>query len=138
MPTEREAYDEICAYTLTHGGLEFIHQHVVDAWAAQHATSDGKPIGITFALAGLYLHVEKQRTGREVQRAHMQMAKRKRAWPTFVLPENRGDLTALDVVAASPGLSRDHAIHAWAASVWRAFASNRATVIALLGEFGLP
>jgi hypothetical protein len=83
--TEREAYDEISAYTLTHGSADFIHQHVVDAFAAQHAKPDGKPIGITFALAGLYLHVEKGFSGPSVQRAHMQMA-RQRRWPRFVLP----------------------------------------------------
>lgn len=138
MLTEREACDEISAYTLTHGGRDFIHQHVVDAWAAQHATKDGKPIGITFALAGLYLHVEKQRTGREVQLAHIAMAKKKRTWPTFVLPQHRGDITAIDVLAAPEGEERDRAIHAWAESVWHAFADdNRAIVMGLLREYGL-
>ena len=138
MPTEREAYDEICAYTLTHGDPGFIHQHVVDAWAAQHATKDGKPIGITFALAGLYLHIECHYSGRAVQRVHMQMAKQKRTWPNFVLPTNRGPVTALDVLAAPPGDERDRAIHSWAESVWRAFAdSNRQIVIGLLKEYGL-
>ncbi|HKN67515.1 MAG TPA: DUF5946 family protein, partial [Gemmatimonadaceae bacterium] len=91
---ERDAYDELCAYTLTHGDVTFIHQHVVDAWAAQHATPESKPIGVTFALAGLYLHVERQLTGRQVQLAHMRMAKQKRDWPAFILPESRGTMTA--------------------------------------------
>src|SRR5256885_15775605 len=120
--TEREAYHELCAYTLTHEGRDFIHQYVVDAWAAQHATPDGKPIGITFALAGLYLHLEKQRTGREVQLAHMQMAKKKRTWPTFVLPANRGEVTAIDVLRAPEGPERHEAIDGWSASVWGAYA----------------
>ncbi len=136
MPTQKEAYDELCAYTLTHGDPKFIHQHVVDAFAAQHATDASKPIGVTFALAGLYLHVEKGLTGREVQRAHMAMAKQKRDWPRFVLPANRGDVTAVDVLAAREGPDRDRAIDSWCKSVWSAFApANRNTLIQLLAEY---
>ena len=136
--TEREAYDEICAYTLTHGDAEFIHQHVVDAFAAQHAAPDGKPIGITFALAGLYLHVEKDFSGRAVQRAHAQMARRKRELPRFLLPAERGKITALDVLKAPEGEERDRAIHEWCRSVWSAFApANRGTITKLLAEYHL-
>ena len=133
---ERDAYNELCAYTLTHGDLTFIHQHVVDAWAAQHATPESKPIGLTFALAGLYLHVERGLTGREVQLAHMRMAKQKRSWPTFVLPGDRGSITAVDVMRAPEGDERDKAIHAWAESVWRAFSANRPALVTLLAEYG--
>ena len=133
---EREAYDELCAYTLTHGNVAFIHQHVVDAWAAQHATAESKPIGVTFALAGLYLHVERQLTGRQVQLAHMKMARQKRGWPAFVLPNERGAITAVDVMRAPEGEQRDKAIGAWAESVWSAFSMNRPTVVALLAEYG--
>lgn len=135
MPTEREAYDELCAYTLTHGDPEFIHQHVVDAFAAQQATPESKPIGVTFALAGLYLHIEKLYSGREVQRAHMKMAQKKRTWPTFVLPTNRGAVTARDVLTVPEGPERDRAIHEWCASVWSAFSANRQAVIDLLAPF---
>jgi Family of unknown function (DUF5946) len=133
---ERQAYDELCAYTLTHGNVAFIHQHVVDAWAAQHASASSKPIGVTFALAGLYLHVERGLTGRQVQLAHMRMARQKRSWPAFVLPEKRGEITAIDVMRAPEGEERDKAIDAWAESVWSAFAMNRPTVVALLAEYG--
>jgi len=133
---ERDAYDELCAYTLTHGDITFIHQHVVDAWAAQHATPASKPIGVTFALAGLYLHVERQLTGRQVQLAHMKMARQKRSWPTFVLPEQRGAMVAIDVMRAPEGEERDRAIDAWAASVWNAFSMNRPTLVRLLAEYG--
>ena len=136
-PANRAAYDELCAYTLTHGDPVFIHQHVVDAFAAQHATPESKPIGVTFALAGLYLHVERGFTGREVQRAHMRMAKEKRTWPTFVLPKNRGELTAATVMAAPAGAERDAAIHGWCQAVWTAFSANRQTVIDLLREYDL-
>jgi uncharacterized protein DUF5946 len=138
LPGEREAYDELCAYTLTHGDPRFIHQHVVDAFAAQHATPKSKPIGVTFALAGLYLHLEKGFTGREVQRAHMQMARQKREWPKWILPSSRGIITAIGVLAKAKGPERDHAIDAWCKSVWSAFApANRDLVIQLLAHYRL-
>ena len=53
----RSAYDEVYVYTMGRPG--FILQHVVDAYGAQTASSDSKPIRIVFALVGLYLHVER-------------------------------------------------------------------------------
>lgn len=88
--TEQEAYDEVRYYSLSLGDPEFIHQHVVDAFTAQCADEHTKPIAITFALVGLYLHVEKGLTGRQVQRAHMELARTKRTWPAFTLPTDRG------------------------------------------------
>jgi hypothetical protein len=135
--SELDAYNELQAYTLGHGGSEFIHQHVVDAWMAQHAGTDTKPIGLTFALVGLYLHVERKLTGRQVQRAHMALAKHKRTWPSFVLPAGRGAMTAADVMAVPPGPERDRAIDAWCVSVWDAFRENRETVASLLEQSGI-
>src|SRR5436190_14425039 len=91
--SELDAYHELSAYTLTHGDPTFIHQNVVDAWAAQHAVEGGKPIGLTFALVGLYLHLERGFSGRYVQRAHMEMGRRKREWPAFDMPAQRGSMT---------------------------------------------
>ena len=59
MSTEHETYDELAYYTLAHPDPTFIHQHIVDAYAAQTAKQDIRPITITFALVGLYLSVEK-------------------------------------------------------------------------------
>lgn len=137
MTAEADAYHELCAYTLSHGDPTFIHQHVVDTWAAQHADQNTKPIGLTFALVGLYLHIEKGVTGRNVQRAHMIMAKRKRDWPRFTLPSDRGSITAIDVLAAPPGPERDKEIDDWCRSVWKAFEENRPALVALLGEYGI-
>lgn len=134
---EEEAYHELCAYTLGRGDPEFIHQHVVDAWAAQHATVHTKPIGVTFALVGLYLSVERAWSGRQVQRAHMELGKRKRTWPTFDLPAARGAMTAIDVMNAAEGSDRDEAIGAWCLSVWQAYADSRSRVIELLAEYGV-
>jgi hypothetical protein len=52
-PGERAAHDELSAYTLTHSDPSFIHQHVVDAFAVQHATRRSKAIGVAFGLIGL-------------------------------------------------------------------------------------
>jgi hypothetical protein len=137
MSSEQDVYNELCGYTLTRGDATFIHQHVVDVWAAQRATPESKPIGVAFALAGLYLHVEKGLSGRQVQLAHMKMARQKRTWPAFALPQDRGAVTAVDVMAAPEGIERDKAIDDWCASVWSAFAVNRGAVVALLREYDL-
>jgi len=137
VASEQEAYDELCCYTLAHGAPSFIHQHVVDAFAAQRADARSKRIGVTFALVGLYLHVERQFSGREVQRVHMQLGRQKRQWPELALPRDRGSMTAIDVMAASPGPERDRAIDAWCASVWNAFTDSRQTVVDVLSQYGI-
>lgn len=135
--SDRDAYHELSAYTLTHGGSEFIHQHVVDAFAAQHADETTKPMALTFALVGLYLHVERGLSGRQVQLVHMRLARRQRKWPTLSLPPDRGVLTAADVIRAAEGRDRDSAIHAWCAAVWHAFRDARPIIVRLLHEYGI-
>ena len=137
MPSELDAYHELSAYTLGHGSPSFIHQHVVDAWVAQHAVEGGKPIGLTFALAGLYLHLERGFSGRQVQRAHMEMGRRKREWPRFAMPAERGSITAIEVMAAPEGPERDSAIDDWCRSVWHAFAASRPAIEALVRAYGI-
>jgi hypothetical protein len=133
MDTMRAAYDEVYAYTMGRPG--FILQHVVDAFAVQTANDDSRPIGVVFGLVGLYLHVEKQFSGRQVQKAHMELGRRKREWPSVYLPEDRGSMTVADVLAASAGPERDTAIDNWCRSVWTAFGGNRQTIIGLLREY---
>jgi hypothetical protein len=108
----------------------FIHQHVVDAWKAQHADETTKPMG-------LYMHVERGFSGRQVQQAHMAMGRHKRSWPRFSLPAGRGSITAVDVIAEAPGGARNQAIDAWASSVWRAFQDSGPAVAGLLAEYGI-
>lgn len=135
--SEREAYQELQCYTLAHGDPRFIHQHVVDAWAAQHADKHTKPIGLTFALVGLYLHLEKGFSGRQVQRAHVALGRRKHAWPSFTLPRERGSVTASQVMTAPPGPERDQAIDGWCGSVWAAFSQDHRAVAELLERHGV-
>jgi hypothetical protein len=129
----RSAYDEVYVYTMRRPG--FILQHVVDAYGAQTASSNSKPIGIVFALVGLYLRVERRFSGRQVQKAHMELGRRKRAWPIVELPNDRGAMTVADVLAASAGPERDKAIDAWCECVWTAFRASRQAIVDLLQEY---
>ena len=135
--SERDAYNELQCYTLAHRDPAFIHQHVVDVFAAQQATAETKPIALTFALVGLYLHVEKGFTGRQVQRAHMALARHKRSWPSFSLPADRGPITAVDVMSTPGGRERDEAIDRWCVSVWTAFDESHEAVEGLLRQHGI-
>jgi hypothetical protein len=133
---DRESYDALCCYTLERGDAAFIHQHVVDAFIAQNADEHTKPIAIAFALIGLYLHIERRFSGKQVQRMHIALAQQKRTWPAFRLPRERGRMTAADVMAAPPGSARDEAIDRWCASVWGAYRDNRDLVVDLLRSHG--
>ncbi|MBU6142133.1 hypothetical protein KGO95_03415 [Patescibacteria group bacterium] len=119
---DQDAYNELSFYTLAHPSVEFIHQYIVDAYAAQHADGLSKPIYLDFALAGLYLHNEKGYSGKEVQQAHVELAKHKERLPRLVPIDTAGAMTVYDVIAVPAGAERDNAIRAWSASVWRAYA----------------
>jgi hypothetical protein len=120
METEEELLNELMYYTLALGDPAFIHQHVVDAFAVQNATDDSKPIAVVFGLIGLYLHLERGFTGRQVQRAHMQLGTPRRTWSMPDLPEHRGAIRVADVLASPPGEERDIMIDIWCNSVWEA------------------
>jgi hypothetical protein len=120
--------DEMTYYTLAHGDPKFIHQHLVDAYGAQHVRESNSTIGAAFALAGLYLAVERGFTGRQVQKAHMRMARRSKQWPRFNPPKDVGPLTVGDVLAAEPGPRRDEKLMEWCTSVWSAWSPEHARV----------
>ena len=130
-----DAHDRLCAWTLTLGDADFVHQHVVDAHMLQHATPETKPIGIAFALAGLCLHLHHGYTGRAVQEAHMKMGRAGGPWPVFALPEQRGDVTAADVVAVPTGPERVAAIDGWCEAVWKPWSGQRGDVEAFLRSY---
>jgi hypothetical protein len=125
---EQADYDELCFYTRAHGSPSFIHQHVVDAYAAQHADESTKPISVAFALIGLYLYIERNYSGKEVQRAHMALTKRRKFWPRFKIPTERGRVTVSYVIAAPAGNERDNLIRQWCASVWAAWRESHEEV----------
>ena len=134
--TDSDIAATLYAYTLERGDDAFVHQHVVDALCAQDADATTPPMRLVFALVGLYLHVERSQTGRQVQRVHAVLAQRKPVWPTLVLPPTRGALTAQDVLAAPAGPSRDAAIDAWCASVWTAYGPCRQAIVDFLQRYG--
>jgi hypothetical protein len=125
MPPLEEQFHELMFYSLSHPDPRFIHQNVVDAYAAQTAHDATKNITIVFALIGLYLSVEKDFSGRQVQKAHMKMAEHPRQWPRPPLPKERGSVAIADVLSAPPGHERDAMIHSWCASVWEAWRESR-------------
>ncbi|MCA6379749.1 MAG: hypothetical protein IM574_07290 [Cytophagales bacterium] len=111
-------FHELSFYTLAHPDpVYFIHQHAVDAFAAQTADENTKPIKLTFGLIGLYLFLEKGYTGKQVQNAHVKLSQNKKVWPSLELPEHRGAITVSDVLQAEAGEPRDLMIKKWCKSV---------------------
>ncbi|SHG39502.1 hypothetical protein SAMN04488109_0035 [Chryseolinea serpens] len=130
-----EQYHELSLCTLAHPDkFYFIHQHIVDAQTAQTADANTKPIAIVYALAGLYLMIEKNYTGRQVQQAHLQLSKNKKNLPSISLPEKRGEITAQEILKAPPGPQRDAAIKGWCLSVWDAYENVRDAIITYCDE----
>lgn len=130
--SEQETFYELSCYTQTHSDPSFIHQYAVDAFAAQNADENTKPITLAFALIGLYLHIEKNYSGKEVQWAHVKLAKHRKQWPMFDIPEYRGNITVYDVIAAPEGPERDKMIRKWSASVWEAYSESHKKVADLV------
>jgi hypothetical protein len=131
----RALMNELTYYTLAHGDPRFIHQHLVDAYGAQHVRPSKSTIGAAFALAGLYLAVERGFTGRQVQKMHMLMANRSKEWPRFTPPPDVGPTTVADVLAVEAGPARDQELMSWCRSVWKAWAVNQQRVRAMVEPF---
>lgn len=130
--SEQEMFYELSCYTQTHPDPLFIHQYAVDAFAAQCAGENTKPITLAFALIGLYLNLEKNFSGRKVQIAHVKLAKHRKKWPMFDLPKCRGNIRISDVIATPEGPERDEAICKWSASVWEAYSESHKEVADLV------
>ncbi len=115
-------FHELSFYTFAHHDpVYFIHQHAVDAFAAQTADKNTKPIKLTFGLVGLYLFLEKGFTGKQVQHAHVKLSQNKKVWPSLALPKHRGTITVSEVLQAEAGEPRDQMIKRWCKSVWAAY-----------------
>ena|ERR1035437_1812829 len=131
--SDQDLYYELAYYTPDHPDkIYFIHQHVVDAYTAQHSDDKTKPIAITFALAGLYLFIEKNYSGKQVQMAHVRMSKNKKVWPVVSLPDQKGEISILNVLDTPPGKQHDLMIKLWCNSVWQAFDENHETIASLV------
>jgi hypothetical protein len=123
-------YGELTGYTVAKGYEDgaFIHQLLVDTYAAQHARGDGPTIGTAFALIGLYLACEKGYSGQQVQHMHMLLARRSKTWPRFAPPPHASEVTVFDVVQAAPGEARDAMLRRWGESVWEAWGQEHERV----------
>ena len=124
-------YHQLSARTLSDRDPTFPHQLAVDAYAAQHAAPDSKPITTAFALIGLHLVCDRGFTGRQAQRAHMFLGRYRQDWPRFPPPAARGAVTVADVLAAGED-ARDEALRRWAVSVWAAWRDQHEQVAALV------
>ena len=131
-PTDQDLYNQLAYYTLELRDPEFIHQNVVDAFAVQNAGPETKPIAIVFGLMGLYLHLERNFTGRQVQRAHMQMARQRKLWTAPPRPDQQSAAIRIgDVVAADPGPERNAMIRLWCEAVWQDWQHARPEIVSL-------
>lgn len=131
MTSDEELYQELAAYTLQLRDEEFIHQHVIDAYGVQHAGPDSKPIAVVFALVGLYLHLEKGYTGKQVQRAHMVMAQQRDSSVLPQLPSGRSKISVRDVMSQAPGAARNAMIRRWCEEVWKSWKQSRSEIAML-------
>jgi hypothetical protein len=98
--------------------INFVHQHAIDTYSAQHAGNDMKNITIAFSLIGLYYAVERGFTGKQVQRVHMLLSKQKHNWTALQLPNKPYSLTVSDVLKQKAGESRDDMLRKWMYDVW--------------------
>jgi len=129
-----ELYGALTAANMERTDPFFHHQLCVDAYGAQHSGAPAKPITVVFALVGLYLAVERGFTGRQVQQAHMELARKAGTgfdWPRLEPPEPSWDMTAADVMNAEPGKAREEAIKKWAETVWKSWAPRHDRIRAL-------
>jgi hypothetical protein len=130
--TCRDLFHELSGYTMSTADGRFIHQHAVDAYAAQHAPENPRPIATSAGLIGLYLFVTKGWSGRQVQRAHMELGNRMKEWPALAPPRELASVNVGAVLAAPPGEPRDRAIEDWARAVWASWKGEHGRIEALL------
>lgn len=129
----KDLYNKLSLYTLSHPNQNFfIHQYIVDAYAAQHANENAKPIATAFALIGLCLFADYGYTGKQVQKAHIELAKIKRAWPLFIQPKEKAIITVSDVLSVQPGEKRDEMIKKWANAVWDMWRGQHSAIMELV------
>lgn len=130
----QQLYGELSSDTLLCGYGAFIHQLAVDTYAAQHVREHTRPIGVAFALIGLYLACERGASGRQVQHMHQLLARRATTWPRFVPPAQAGTVTVLAVVQARAGDDRDTMLRHWGQAVWTAWSAEHDRVGALVAR----
>jgi len=129
-----QVFSYLQCYTVSKQDPGFIHQHVVDAYTAQHAGGLTRPIAVAFGLIGLHLALEKGYTGREVQKAHMKIAKIKKDWPFLEPPVRSAVLTVTDVLREETERQKDAMIRKWMEAIWEIWEDRHQWVRATTDE----
>jgi hypothetical protein len=123
-----QLFSDLSCYTVAKQDPSFIHQHAVDAYEAQHAGGKTRNITVVFGLIGLYLALEKGYTGKQVQQAHLQIARVRKNWPRLEPPTRPAFLTVLDVQKIPDSPEKDAMIRRWMSAVWENWADRQAWV----------
>ena len=84
-----QAYSDLQCYTVARQDPGFIHQHVVDTYAAQHSGGSTRALTVAFGLIGLYLALEKGYTGKQVQLARIGIAGIRKVFHSWSQPGSR-------------------------------------------------
>jgi hypothetical protein len=131
--------EELCmrlsVYTISLQDPEFLHQHAVDAYEASHGGGKTKAITVVFGLIGLYLALEKGYTGKEVQRAHMELARQNKDWPLLVPPHETPMVSILEVVQAKEGNERNQKMMEWARAIWQTWEKDHQFIADLTRKY---
>jgi hypothetical protein len=134
-----QLFSDLSCYTVAKQDAGFIHQHAVDAYAAQHAGGKTRNITVAFGLIGLYLALERGYTGKQVQRAHQQIARVQKDWPRLEPPARPACLTVMDVLSVPDGPGKDAVIRQWMTEVWASWVERQAWVREITGKvLGIP
>jgi Family of unknown function (DUF5946) len=120
-----QLFSNLSCYTVAKQDGDFIHQHAVDAYEAQHAGAKTRNITVAFGLIGLYLALEKGYTGKQVQQAHMRIARIRKDWPRLEPPARQAQLTVMDVLQARRDTEKDAMIRQWMTAVWESWADRQ-------------
>jgi hypothetical protein len=113
-----QKYSELSFYTIGKQDINFIHQHAIDAYSAQHAGNGMKNITIAYSLIGLYYAIEHGFSGKQVQCVHMLLSKQKNSWEQLDLPKKPYSITVNDILNEKQGENRDNMINNWMCDVW--------------------
>jgi len=128
-----EMFMKLSGYIAQGYDEEFIQQMSIDTYEAQHAGGTTKNIAGAFGLIGLYLSLEKGFSGKEVQRAHMDLANRSKEWPRFGPSPSKWKMTVKNVVDAGPKKSKKM-IHLWAKATWKEWEFEKERIIGLMNK----
>jgi hypothetical protein len=123
-----QLFSNLSCYTVSKQDAGFLHQYAVDAYGAQHAGGKTRDITVYFGLIGLYLALERGFSGKQVQAAHMHLARVRRVWPALKPPARPACLTVMDVLKAPDGPEKDAMIRQWMTAAWENWGDQRQLV----------